>query len=411
MTERLSPIGSKDLVSLEVGGVRYGGWKSIAIKHGIEQLAGTFSLEVTDRWPEQTEAWTIQEGASCTVKIGDDVVITGYVDVVRVKASPTEHTISVEGRDKTGDLVDCSAPAREWTGLAFEHIAVELTKPYGIEVEAQLETGPGGYKAKKPGKGKAPKFKAAGGGGKLPRKAGNSGETVHRLLEKLAKIQGVLLVSDRVGGLTITRAGLNGRTNDMLVLGENLKTISYERSFANLFSEITVKGQAHGATTGGSGVLSGAASVKPVATVKRAAAASETTVTNPSIQRYRPLLIMAEDQADAKRCQDRAEWEAGTREAKSKKLQVSVQGWRQSDGSLWEINTLVRMKCPWVREDEDMLISNLEYNLSLSGGTVCNMTLYSPNAFDVLKEIPKPNAATGTRSQRLSGAPGERRGR
>ncbi|MNY62416.1 hypothetical protein D3C86_1992210 [compost metagenome] len=89
---------------------------------------------------------------------------------------------------------------------------------------------------------------------------------------------------------------------------------------------------------------------------------------------------------------------------------IPVQGWRQSDGSIWEINTLTHIKCPWVKEDEDMLISNIEYTLDLSGGTVCIMTFYSPAAYDVLKEIPKveggrKNAGAGGSNQvRLSGA-------
>jgi prophage tail gpP-like protein len=394
-TERRGPIEPANRVSLEVGGLAYGGWKSIKIRQSIEQLAGAFSLEVSERWPEQSDSWAIEPGAACTVKIGTDVMITGYVDVTTVKASPTEHTINIQGRDKTGDLVDCSAPPREWVGLAFEQIAVDLCAPFGVEVTTQLETGEGGYKAKKPGKDKAPAAKAGSGGGKLPRKASNSGETVHRLLEKLAKMQGVLLVSDRVGGLQVTRAGLNGRCTDVLALGQNLKSIDYERSFANLFSEITVKGQAHGASSPAAPVGLSAARVKAVATVKRAASTPGTTVSNAAVQRHRPLILMAEDQADAKRCADRAQWEAGTREAKSKKLVVAVQGWRQSSGELWTINTLVRMKCPYVREDEDLLISTIEYSLDQAGGTVCSMTLYSPQAFDVLKEIPKPDAPTG----------------
>ncbi|HYW57672.1 MAG TPA: hypothetical protein VE934_11970 [Polaromonas sp.] len=390
--DRRGPIDPQNRVSLEVGGVRYEGWKGIQISHSIEQLAGTFSLDVTERWPGQTEAWAIEPGAACTVKIGQDVMITGYVDVASVSASPTDHTIRIEGRDKTGDLVDCSAPSREWVGLAYEQIAVDLCAPFGIGVFSQLETGPGGYQAKKPGKGKAAVAKAGAGGGKLPRKASNSGETIHRLLEKLGKIQGVLQVSDRTGGLLITRAGLGGRCTDVLVLGGNLLSIDFERSFANLYSEITVKGQTHGATSAASGELSAASRVKAAATVKRAAPAAGATTGSPSIQRHRPLTIVAEDQADAKRCADRAEWEAGTREAKSKRLSVKVQGWRQTDGSLWQINTLVRVKCPFVREDQDMLISNIDYTLD-QGGTVCAMTLYSPQAFDVLKEIPKPDAS------------------
>jgi prophage tail gpP-like protein len=399
--DRLSPIDTNNRVSLEVGGARYEGWKQARIRHSIDQLAGTFSLAVHDRWPEQTDSWAIEPGNAAVVKIGSDVVITGYADVVKVSVSPHKHDITVEGRDKTGDLVDCSAPAREWAGQNFEHIADELCTPFGIEVLTQLETGASGYKAKKAGKVKPKATKS--GGGQLPRKASNSGETVHKLLEKLAKIQGALLISNGTGGLVVTRAGLNGRATDMLVMNTreaggtdgNVMSVDYERSFANLFSEITVKGQAHGA---GFAQLSAVQSVKPKATVMRGKDAS---VVNASVGRYRPLTLVAEDQADAARCQKRAQWEAGTREAKSKKLTVRVQGWRQSDGSLWMINTLTRMRAPFVREDEDLLIAAVEFVIDLKEGTYAQLTLLLPKAFDVLPEIPKP--ATGAGVRRLSG--------
>ena len=392
----LSPIDPANRVSLEVNGMVYEGWKTVRIHHSIEQLAGTFSLDVTELWPDQSEAWAIEPGASCTVKIGGDVMITGYIDSVKVKVSPTEHTITIDGRDKTGDLVDCSPEPKEWVGLTFEQIALEVLSPFGINLVTQLETGASGYIPKKPGKAKEPAKAAGGGGGKLPKKAANSGETVHKLLEKLAKIQGVLLISDRLGGLMVTRAGLNGAATDVLAVGQNLKSIDYDRSFANLFSKITVKGQAVGATIPGQQVLSVVTSVKPTATVVRGGGAGPSATTgSAAVQRYRPLILMAEEQADQARCKTRAEWEASTREAKAKKISVKVQGWRQSDGKLWTINTLARMKSAFVREDQDLLVSTLEYSLDLSGGTVCSMVLQSPKAYDVLKEIPKPTGGGG----------------
>jgi prophage tail gpP-like protein len=403
--ERLSPIDVQNLVSLEVGGMKYDGWKSVRIKHSVEHLAGTFTLDVSDRWPDQTEAFAIEPGASCTVAIGDDVMITGYIDVVHVKATATEHTITVEGRDKTGDLVDCSAPPKEWLDMAFEDIAAEVCGDYGIEIIVE-----------------------ASGGIVLPRKSTNTAETCHKLLDKMAKIQGVMMISDRMGGLKLTRAGLGGEAYDMLVLGENLKSIDYERSFANLYSDITVKSQVNGAVAGGGGGVDGNINTKQMGAVSRLSGAgsgqTQTVVkTNPNtkvkskatfsvkneaIERYRPLIIIAEDQATDDRCLQRAQWEAGTREAKSKKLIVQVQGWRQSNGAIWEINTLVYMRCPWVKEDQVMLISAIEFALDMAGGTVCNMTIYPPEAYDILPEIPKPDKHSGkaaaTRAPRLSGA-------
>ena len=401
--DRRAPIDPANKVSLQVNGNDYQGWKSIRIRHSIEQLAGVFSLDIHDRWPGQTVDWSINPGEACTVKIGTDTMITGYVDVNTVRLSPTEHTISIEGRDRAGDLVDCSAPPREWVGMSFEHVATELTKPFGIEMFRQVQTGPAGYITPAVTQEPLPREKCKDAGDKLPRKAINSGETVHKALEKLAKIQGVLLISDRTGGLLVTRAGLGGRATDPLVLGQNLKSIDHERSFANLFSEITVKGQANGATSTAAGaqVLTGAQSVKPSATVKRASAAPSgsvlpagQSVASSTVGRYRPLIITADSQADAKRCAERAAWEASTREAKARRVTVVVQGWRQSDGQLWSINTLVRMVCPGVREDEDMLITSCEYTLD-SQGTTTRMQLTSPEAYTVLKEIPKPDGTKG----------------
>lgn len=410
MAERASPIDEDNRVTLLVSGMAYSGWKNTRIQQSIEQLSGVFTVDVSERWPDQTDSFAIEPGAACTVKIGEDEVINGYVDQVQVNLTPTSHTISISGRDKTGDLVDCSAPAREWAGAAFETVVNELCAPFGIAVNSQLETADGAYKSPKVGKTAAKKIKASKGGSKLGRKATNTGETVHKLLEKLAKTQGVLLVSDRTGGLLITRAGLGGKATDVLKQGDNLRSMDYERSFSQLYSEIVVKGQSHGAvaTTAGPVNLASFAktgdTVKPAGTVSRANATANpsaqrgvssapvATVTSPL--RYRPLIIIAEEQADGARCKARAQWEAGMREAKSKRLRWQVQGWRQSDGQLWQINTLARVDCKAARIDELMLISALEYTIDASGGTVCNLTLCPPGAYEVLAEIPSPVAAT-----------------
>jgi prophage tail gpP-like protein len=371
-------IEPSNKVSLKVGGYAYEAWKSVKISHGIEQLAGTFSLTVANI----ADAWAIADGDSCEVSIGTGVVITGYIDTVSIKADAKSSAINVQGRDKAGDLVDSSAPAKEWGGQSFEAISLELLKPYGISLKTQLETSAGGYKAKKAGKDKAPEAKAFNGGGALPKKSTNTGETVHKLLEKMCKQQGCLLVSDRVGGLVITRAGLNGFADDVLQYGGNMLSVQFDRSAANLFSEITVKGQVSGDSGQYRLNTVTESRVKPVATVTR----KDTTIKG-SIARYRPLIIAAEEQADAARCKRRAEWEVGTREAKSRKIVIKVQGWRQSTGKLWEINTLVNIISPYTKRDDQWVISNINYDLNESG-TIAELTLYSPLAYDVLPEIP-----------------------
>lgn len=368
-------------VSLEVGGYRYDGWKNISITTSISELSGKFSLDVFDKWDGQTQGWEIQAGESCTVKIGNDVIITGYVDINSVSLDATSHTINVQGRDKAGDLVDCTADAKEWTNQRFEFIVNDLVRPYGMTVTTQLDGDENGYNKtveKKPAK---------DGGKRLPRKSCKNDETVHSVIQKMAEIQGVLVISDRKGGLLITRAGLAGKCNDALVLGENLLSVDYSKDFTQVFSKITVKGQAHGATTKTGQKLDRKAGALASGEIEREKA-------DGVVGRYRPLTIQASEQVDSSRAKTQAQWEASVREAKATKLTVKVQGWRESNGSLWEINKTVRVKCPWVREDQDFVIDSLEFSIDESG-TITNMELALPQSY-----APNPSLAKNEKAKR-----------
>jgi prophage tail gpP-like protein len=371
-----------DRLSLQVGGFDYYGWKSIRVKHSIEQLAGVFSLGIHDRW-DNTQSWPIEAGESCIVKIGDDAVITGYVDKTNVTLDPKSHTISVEGRDKTGDLVDCTADPREFNGLYFEQVANELIKPFGVTLLSDLS---GSIQVPKNGE----------SGAKLNKKSSNTGETVHSVLSKLAKMQGVLLVSDRVGNLVITRAGKSGASTDALVLGENVKSISYEKNFSAVFSEVSVKGQSSLGVQS-LNLATVEKTVKPQATVTRKTSQS---AASGAIGRFRPLTLQAEEQADASRCKARAMWEVSNREAKSKRITVIVQGWRQTSGKLWQINTLVKLKAGAVREDADYLIVSAEFSIDVSGGTITTLELRLKDAYTLLPEIPE-KSTNASRPQTL----------
>ncbi|NQE47978.1 phage baseplate assembly protein [Herbaspirillum rubrisubalbicans] len=381
-------MADSNLLTLRVGGQIYGGWKAINVRTSIEQLAGNFELALTERWPERPVDWVIAPGELCEILIGDDVVITGYVDVVSVTYDQNSHEIKVSGRDKAGDLVDCSAPTTSFAGQTLEQIAEVLCKPFGITVFDETVNGKKlTTKQKKAGKKGTPPKKTRVSG-KVPRQACQAGETVFRTLDKLARSDGVLFVSDREGGLVITRAGLGGDCETVLQHGKNILQASFENSHAALFSEITVQGQTGAPGADRFDVVHSA----PKGTIKRAPSSK---TGNSQIGRYRPLIVVAETQADAARCQKRAEWEASNREAKARKVTVTVQGWREeATGELWEINKMVRIRCPWMRLDDWWLISSAAFKLD-EGGSTTVLQLVSRNAFDQLPEIPEPSGVAG----------------
>lgn len=112
------------------------------------------------------------------------------------------------------------------------------------------------------------------------------------------------------------------------------------------------------------------------------------------IKRYRPLIIVSDGQADARRCAQQAQFEASVREAKSRVVTITVQGWRKPDGGLWKINQLIKVKSAWLRLDEIMLIGGVSFSIS-DGGSITQLLLYPKNAFDILPELPDPPKPAG----------------
>ncbi len=136
------PTPSDD-VRLLVNGMMYAGWTSVRITVSMDAVAGSFELGLTDKWDPEQQPWAIVDGDDCKVMIGDDVVIDGFVDVAEESFDENDHTITVSGRDKTGDIVDCSAinEPGEWKGRKIEQIAADICAPYGVKVVCDTDTG------------------------------------------------------------------------------------------------------------------------------------------------------------------------------------------------------------------------------------------------------------------------------
>lgn len=329
-------------VTLTVNGTTYGGWKTATVRRGIEQVAGSFELTVSDRWSGQDERWPIRKGDACTLKESGDVLITGYVDDAIPFFDSKQHGITVTGRDKTGDLVDCSAIVKtgQWKDRTLLQVATDICKPFGIPVtdEAGADT----------------PFKTA---------ALQEGETAWEALERAGRMRGVLLVSDGKGGLVITRAG-TGRINTPLVQGKNIKVGRGAFSMRDRHSVYTCKGQAVGFDTS-----SPEQNASPVG-----------EATDPAVTRYRPLVILAESTSDAAGLKNRAMWEAAVRKGRSARPVFTVQGWRHADG-LWSPNLLVPVKCPYLDLDQEMLVVSVAH--TIGRGSYCELELGLPEGFEL----------------------------
>lgn len=317
-------------VELLVDGSAYAGWTAVTVRRSIEAVAASYRLELTDRWPGETEPWPLRPSDECQVRESGDTLITGYIDSVNGTLAASEHTLAVRGRDRTADLVDSSAEVSpgEWSGLDLLQVARKIVSPYGIAVRAEVDVGE-----------PFPVFKT------------QPGETGFEALEQAARQRGLLLVSDREGALVITRPG-NQRAIDGLVQGQNVLRARASASHEQRYARYIVLGSRPGSDN----------------TQREQAAGVRGEATDAVLSgRERTLVVIAEKGVSPAAAKNRAEWEATTRAARAATLRVTVQGWRQSDGSLWAPNRIVPVDVPALRAQGDMLISQVTYRLDQNG--------------------------------------------
>lgn len=350
-------------VDLLASGRSHAGWQAVQVRLGMDQCAGMFNLQVSERWTGQDVDHAIAAGERCELQLDGETVITGWVDESRLSMDASSHAVELTGRDATGDLVDCSAvrKAGQWRGLRIEQIAAELAAPFGVAVRADVDTG-------RP----------------LASFALQEGETVFEAIERAARIRALLLVSDGRGGLVITRAGVQ-RVATPLVLGENILQARVGIDLRDRFSSYTLKGQAPG-----SDFFSGAS-----ASQVRAAA------TDPGMRRHRPMIITNDAPDVAATLQQRALWEANVRAARSHDIEVLLQGWRHAAG-IWRPNALVPVVAAVLRLEADLLITHVTFSLDDRGSTT-TLRLTRADAFNAL---PLRAAATGSTSSGAAGAAG-----
>lgn len=331
-------------VRLKVGGQLYGGWQAIRIQRSIEQIAGRFDLRVTERWSGQDAVRPIRPGAECQVLVDGVPVITGYVDDVQVDYGSESHSVTVTGRDKTGDLVDCTAQNFNWMDVTLAAAAERLCSPYGITVTAEAQD-------------IDKKFSTY---------SQNPGDSVFASLDGAANIRGVLLISDGNGGLIITRASTL-RLQALLATGDNILSASATFSHKDRFSEYTVTSQEE---------------VKDGSTYETAFLIAAKS-TDPVITRHRPKLVAADKLIDRAQTQERADWERNVRYGRSQQIQYTVQGWKYDQKNLWPINRLVPVKDDLIGIDADLLIVGVTLMLD-ENGTRAEITVAPREAHDLV---------------------------
>lgn len=214
--------------SISINGKSFGGWKDVVITRSIQALTSSFVMSYTDTWNaskiESYAAWFIKPGDSCEVSLNDELILTGYVDQVQNQYDADSHEYSVQCRDKTGDLVDCSPGSTLFGDRQNQdilQIARALTAPFGISV---LVDG------------------TVSLGKRFEKLSIDHGSSVFDVLETMSKMRGLIFTTDSKGRLYLTSAG-GKRARTALIEGENVLSARVTLDHSRRFKDYFVYGQ------------------------------------------------------------------------------------------------------------------------------------------------------------------------
>lgn len=383
---------SSNQVEIRVGGKRYGGWKSVLITSSIEQVARAFALEVTENFPGNTAFTALQTGELVQVYIGEDLVCTGYITSTPIRYDGKTITVQVQGKSRTVDLVDCCPPSAayappaasanlwsevkgksgkaqaspstaakpqtSWKNLPAGRIIEELAKPYGITLTISAESN------------------------EVKTHTVNPGETVFESIKRLITKDNLVLTDDEAGNLVLVEPGGAGQATDALELGGNILKASARFDASARFSHYVALGQ-HAGTDEDFG---------------RTAAEDKGLAADPEVKRFRLKVLKDSGQASLKTAGDRAQFEANFQAARFRAVTYTVQGWRQSDGSLWRPNTKVIVRDQTLFQGGlEMLVVQTKLQLS-SAGMTAELGLMPPDGYrrDAAKTDTKQTSSTWT---------------
>lgn len=352
------------MITLEVNGNRFDGFTEVSVFRSVETISGSFSFSATN---DDVVSFPIEAGNACKVFINNDDIIDGFVESLQVSYDAGIHSISINGRDKTADVIDSSVVGKK-----------EFVGP--ISLKDIIETALSGNEI--------PGISVINQAGSIARfKEGEFfsaeiGTTVFEFIEKYARKRQVLLTTDGSGNIVLARAG----TDTAITTLQNIKggtennilsaNINYD--FTQRFNKYTMESQLNPSA------FSFGADVDNANVVNQSG-----TDTDDKIRESRQLQIMSGSSDDSGDLANLATWHANLRRARSVDYSIVVQGFHQDEAltRLWIPNQLVQIVDEFADVSATLLIRSVEYNFNLTNGSTTIISLVDKDAYTLEANI------------------------
>lgn len=344
-----------------INGQSLSGFTEISLTRSVESYPSNFTLSVSEKY--ETINTFIQAGNPIQIYLNEQLALTGYVDTVNYQMNAESHNVTIVGRGKGADLVDCSSlilqsttstqsTSATNTNYATQTVSANylqtcnvLAKPFGITVNKLSDSTYSNQLKNNP-------------------VIVNLGESVYEAIEALSRFLGYLIYEDENGNVSLSGlAGISTMASGVTE-GINVQSVSVSYSMNNRFSEYL-------------GVISqiNLTELSGVVTSPFVANAQDTQV-----PRFRPLVLVSEQYSntvDQTYAQTRVNWQRNRNIGRSQRVSVIVDSWCDAAGNLWQPNYFIPASIPSMKVDNtnDWVICDVTFELSIDTGTTAELVL------------------------------------
>lgn len=370
-------------MKIQVDGIEYGSFVSANAALRLDALSNTFGFEATS---DEARPLPFLGGEACVVTVDGEKILTGFIELVNVDGAGGangEHTISIQGRDKTGDFLDSSiANLSDFRGTislktVIERVIAHLNPTLSSELRLQVvdQVNP-------------TKFNAA-----EDIQAPEPGDNSFDFVEALARKRQVLLTSNAEGNMVI-EAGA----------GSVAKGAFLQHQVGNKDSNNVLSYSFSADTTGRFNRYLSVSQLNPTSLFQAGTTSSSSIVsqglgkpsTDQQIRLGRQMVLVAESMSSDSEDGRRAKWERDIRRARGRVYSAVVEGYRDPAGNIWRINTLVPILDEYAGIEATMLVNSVTFTLGEDGGRLSALSFVERNAYAIgLDEPDEEKIASG----------------
>lgn len=350
-------------INLEVNGTEYTNFTRATASVVLDTLANDFSFDAVIPAGEQLP---FKGGDSCRVLVDDELVLTGNIENIIGNYSANDHTITVNGRDKTSDLIDSTINIMDdiRAPITLKQIIEKVIKHIGADLLVIDDASPDPFN-------KAEDIVSP-----------QPGDNAFLFVEEYAQKRQVLLTSNAEGNVVITNSQptpSGGVLQNQIKAGtNNILSASWAYSTNDLFNKYIQKGQ-----------------LDPVALdfgkskTKTGVISQEGQIVDDNIRVGRQLVMVSDKGFSQAQLQTRAEWSKKIRQARSVAYSCSAQSFQNSAETLWLVNTLVSIFDEFADIDRDLLLNSITFTYD-QRGSVSLLGFVEADAYVLQLTEPKP---------------------